>query len=51
MIRVCDWCAIRLRWWQRTHCPPCRRALGADAGIYLRGGGPPFPYGSRRGER
>lgn len=43
----CGWCARRLRWWQWKHCRRCHLALTGDAGIYLQGGGPPYPYASQ----
>jgi len=40
-MKICDWCAIKIRWW-RKYCKTCKRSLTGSAGLYLQTGGPPF---------
>lgn len=46
MKRRCEWCAVRLRWWQIAYCRNCNHAL-SEGGLYLQNGGPPAPHRGR----
>jgi hypothetical protein len=48
---MCKWCSITKAWYRfwSGYCHKCSSAM-SDAGIYLQGGGPPCPEGSKKGQ-
>lgn len=44
-MRQCEWCAVRLRWWQRIYCRTCKRSMSIQA--HAGKGSPWTPKGSR----